>query len=398
MSLTKIITVYLIVNMISWLIRHRFLSLSVRKLKYLSSKTDIPPDFEFPRVSVIVSARNEERNIRRCIESLLKQDYPNLEIIAVNDRSTDRTGEILKEFAKNSGGKLKVIEIDDLPSGWFGKHHAMHQASMVANGEYLLFTDADCIFICPSTITAAVLYSVQNGIDLLSVFPRLDLDTFWEKLIQPMCSIILMIWFRPERANSKRRKTAYANGAFMLFSRKAYDKVGGHQAVRDKICEDMALAKRVKEGGFRLYVIHNRDLYRTKMYETLKDTIVGWSRIFFGSFDSLVKVILAILLLTVMSLLPYVILLIVFIKGCVSGWILPHSVSTIGVWSILVIVAQISVVIRFCPLFGVSWYYGFLYPLAAFFAFLVLGNTILRFLVGKVEWKGKVQVPSYRNK
>lgn len=389
---TKVVLLYLVVVSLSWLIRHRFVTLSVKRLKQLSSDYKFPEDINYPRVSIIVAARNEEENIRNCIESLLKQDYPDFEVIAVDDRSEDSTGRILDELGSIYPDKLKVVHIDKLPEGWYGKHYAMYTASRIASGKYLLFTDADCIFVCPMTVKIAVAHAIRNNIDLLTVLPKIELVNLWEKIFQPACSIILLTWFRPERANRSWRKTAYANGAFMLFSRIAYDAVGGHKAVRDKLCEDMALARLIKATSLKLYVIHNKDLYKTRMYKTPLEAVRGWSRIFFGSFERLWFVLLAMGLLIVMSIMPYFILLWVFVYGCINGWVLPYSVSLTGILSVVAIASQLSVIARLYLLFGLSWYYSISYPLASLFALLVFINTVLRFFVGKVEWKGVLKL------
>ncbi len=388
MKLTSVLMVYLILNAVIWILRHISISRAARESESLDSKYPLANDNPKPRVSLLVAAKDEENNIGRCLKSLLNQDYPNLQIIVMNDRSTDSTKQIIDEIVSGTDRDITAIHIDHLPDGWNGKQHAMYKGMQQATGEYLLFTDADCFFQCPSAVSITLEYSKNNDIDLLSVLPVLQSESFWERILQPVCSAVLMIWFQPLKVNNPNNKIAYANGAFMLFKRSCYEAIGGHELVKNTICEDMDFARLVKKAGKKLYVIQNVDLYRTRMYENFRDTFRGWSRIFFGCFDKLQRVIAAIVMLLVMSLLPYFFLIILLVKAIINGLVLSEPASGVFVWSVIAITAQMSVLMRFYILTGSTWIRSLSYPVGAFITLGILLDSTTKFFTKKVVWRG----------
>jgi cellulose synthase/poly-beta-1,6-N-acetylglucosamine synthase-like glycosyltransferase len=387
-GLLTAVIVYLILNAMVWTLRHISVSRARQQSSALDSRYPTDSSAPWPKVSLLVAGKNEEKNIERCLRSLVAQNYPNLEVIAINDRSTDRTGQIMDRVAAESGGRLTVVHITDLPADWLGKPHAMHEGQKRATGEYLVFTDADCFFQCPDAVRIAVAYAREHGVDLLSVLPVLETSSLWERILQPVCSAVLIIWFRPEWVNSPDCRTAYANGAFMLFSRACYQAVGGHPQVKAFLMEDMEFARLAKESGRRLYVVQNRDLYRTRMYEDFRTTFAGWSRIFYGSFRRSLYVAGAALVLLAISLLPYLILLGALGVATVKGWDVHRLGWFILAWSGLAIAAQMSVIMRFYPLMGAKWYRALTYPVGASVTFAILLNALTKFRGGKIVWRG----------
>jgi chlorobactene glucosyltransferase len=236
-----------------------------------------------PRVSVLVAGRNEEGCFELCLRSLLRQDYPNLEIIAINDRSTDATGEILDQLELEFSDQLQVIHIENLPSGWFGKTHAMHVGSQSASGDWLLYVDADCELQSDAGISLAVQEAQRRGADLVSLTPHFVLNTFWEHLTVPVCSSVMMVWFQPSRVNNPKLRTSYANGAFLMISRHSYDALGGWCRFRAQISEDIAMGRAAKSSGLKVVVLQNVGIYQTCMYESIRASWHGWSRIFYGA-------------------------------------------------------------------------------------------------------------------
>jgi len=207
----------------------------------------------FPQVSVILPARNEGRYIARCLDSLLGQDYPNFEIIAINDSSTDRTGEIMKAYtAKDS----RIIHIDasPKPEGWTGKNWACYQGYLHARGELLMFTDADSRHL-PSTMSLAVGHIVSQNLDALTAVPRLICNDFWTKMTLPVLATFLYTRFSPIRVNDPNTKTGYFFGSFFLITRSTYETVGTHEGVREELVEDGALGGKVKAGKFRMKMV-----------------------------------------------------------------------------------------------------------------------------------------------
>jgi chlorobactene glucosyltransferase len=212
----------------------------------------------FPQVSVIMPARNEERYIARCLDSLVGQDYPSFEIIAINDSSTDRTGEIIKAYA---GKDSRVIHIDasPKPEGWTGKNWACYQGYLHARGELLMFTDADSRHL-PCTMSLAVGHVVSQNLDALTAVPRLICNDFWTKMTMPILATFLHTRFSPIRVNDPNTKTGYFFGSFFLITRSTYESVGTHEGVREELVEDGALGGKVKASKFRMKMVRGESL------------------------------------------------------------------------------------------------------------------------------------------
>jgi len=355
----------------------------------LSSRSyDCPPD-PAPLISVLIAARNEADSIEACVSSLLDQDYPNYEIIVANDRSTDDTAAILDRLEKRAQGLLKVITVRDLPSGWFGKNHAMDAAEKVSRGQWLLFADADCRQTSRRTLSVSMREAIESGADFLSVMPVLEYRHVWERIVQPACAGVLMLWFAPQKVNDPKRKTAYANGAFMLMSRTCYDAIGGHQCVRGEPNEDIHFARIAKEQGLRLRVIQNDDLYVTHMYDTLSQTWRGWSRIFYGCLRRRWRVELAAVLILLLTLLPWVSLIV-----SVKGWAMADQTNVVQ-WRIATAVWASVIIV--CQWVMASWYrtvrsrarWSLGYVFAATMVLGMLINAILKIAgLTNITWRG----------
>jgi len=311
--------IVLVLVALVWATRHLEISRACRRQRVLSSRSYPGPPEPAPRISVLVAAKDEEDNIEACVRSFLEQDYPDYELIVIDDRSADRTPAVLRALAAEFPDRLRVLRVDRLRPGWFGKNNAMREGVSVATGEWLCFADADCRQTSRRTLSMAMSEAVASGSDFLSVLPVLETHSFWERLIQPVCAAVMIIWYRPEKVNDPDTSVAYANGAFMLLSRRVYAAIGGHERVRTEVNEDMHLARLAKEGGHRLRVIQNDDLYRTRMYSSFGQTWRGWSRIFYGCLRTFRRLSLAMLLLTAFSLLPWISLLAGLVGLAVAG-------------------------------------------------------------------------------
>ena len=235
-----------------------------------------PPPPDAPLISVCIPARNEERNIRACVESVLGQDYPNFEVIVLDDRSTDATLEILRQIAARND-KLKIISGSDLPKSWAGKPHALYQASAVARGEWLCFIDADT-FLAPETLSACYVKALETKADMFTIMTFQVLGSFWEKVVMPLVMTALSVGFSPRKVNDPNRKDAIANGQFILIKRPVYDAIGGHASVKDNIVEDKAISEQVKWNGYRLIVADGMKVARTRMYTSLPEMWEGWTK------------------------------------------------------------------------------------------------------------------------
>lgn len=255
---------------------------SRHKIEFVVKPLKAPqqPLTAYEKISVIVPARNESRNIRRCIEALLFQTYPDFEVIVVDDRSTDDTPLILRELAergRTAGGKLRILQGKELPPGWAGKPFALHQGAEVAQGDWLCFVDADT-FASPELLLSAHAAAREQRSDLFTMLTDQELGSFWEKVVLPLVFTGLSFGFPPSRVNDPEKPDAIANGQFILIKAAVYRAVGGHRAVGERIDEDRALAEAVKSAGYRLFIADGRQLAHTRMYTSLAEMWEGWTK------------------------------------------------------------------------------------------------------------------------
>ena len=345
-------------------------------------------------ISVIIPARNEARNIRRCVESLLVQTYPNFEIIVVNDRSSDATGQILEEIAQglsqganNQTSPLRVLQGEELPKGWAGKPHVLVQGAEAACGKWLCFIDADT-FAEPQLLSATYATAREKNIDLFSILTAQELGTFWEKVILPLVFTALSVGFPAERVNDPAKPDAIANGQFILIRREAYEAVGGHRAVYDQIAEDKALADVVKKSGYQLFVADGRALANTRMYTSLAEIWEGWTKnIFLGMQDRLGLLLFGAIVGLIAALLLPVWLAAGIIWATQVEGLLSTVVATQAVllWATLLGVrARASIAFKISPL------YAFTLPLGAFvFSAMMIASTYKVISGQGVTWKGR---------
>lgn len=333
----------------------------------------------WPSLTVLVAGKEEEDNIGRCLEGLLAQDYPQLEIVAANDRSEDRTGQIMDQCAQGET-RLKVVHVESLPAGWAGKNHAMYQAVQRSTGEWLCFTDADCRFHDRRLLSAAVAYARRENVDFLSVLPDLEAHTFWERTVQPPAGAIMVFWFPPGKVNNPQSPRAYANGAFMLMKREAYERLGGHERVKAALNEDMHFARIAKQESVILRVIRGGGMYSVRMYAGLRQIWNGWSRIFYASFATLPRLLVSVIFLSVFSLLPTVSLLVSPLLGAYAGGIALVSSVTI--------VIQQSVLWRFYGLGNTPAHWALTWPLGAGLCLAITFNAMRRHFGVQTQWRG----------
>ena len=256
-----------------------------------------------PLVSILIPARNEQRSIAACVGPLLRQDYPNCEVIVLDDHSEDDTGAIVQRLIADAASErasvnARLICGQPLPDGWTGKNWAFHQLAQAAGGEFLFFTDADTEHAA-GTVTAAVAYAQRNRAGLVSAWPRLVTVTPGEKLIVPVillvglafCPLWLQRWIqeKPERARGHDvRGMGVANGQFMFFSRRAYERIGGHEGVRAHVVEDVTLGRQIAElipEGERLFNCDALQFSTVRMYRSFAETWAGFTKNVRAAFD-----------------------------------------------------------------------------------------------------------------
>ncbi len=244
-------------------------------------QSELPP--RPPPVSVLVPARNEDRNIEACVRSLLAQEYPNFEIIVLDDQSEDRTGEILKRLAQEDP-RLRILKGEPLPEGWVGKNWACHQLAQTACGTFFLFTDADTRHH-PRMLTDTMALALRTNADLLSGVPRQETATWPEVLTVPMVpwtmhTLVPVLLTRALPLPFLAR----AIGQFMLFRREAYERTGGHAAVRGVVVEDFALPGRAKRFGLRVELVDASTRVVARMYHNFTEAWNGFAKSLFGAF------------------------------------------------------------------------------------------------------------------
>lgn len=369
-----------------WVGRHVQLSIASRRLPPLRSTMYQPGRSDLPSVSFLVAGKEEEANIEACLASMVAQDYPDLQVIAINDRSADRTGAIMDRLAAQHAN-LTALHVQSLPDGWLGKNNAMRMGLKHATGRWLCFTDADCVQVSRRSLRVAMEYALEHNAEFLSVLPAHETHGFWERVIQPACSGIMMIWFNPLRVNNPRRATAYANGAFMLMTRECYDALGGHDAVKTEFNEDMKMAQLAKRAGRCLRVVSNDDLYTVRMYQSLRQTWNGWSRIFFGCFGTWPRLTATMALVIGFSLLPWVALAVGALAWAAGGaWV--EWPTFVGVAAACCVV-KTAALMRFYRLNKTSPWYGLLYPLGALVGLGALINAMGRLRRrSTITWRG----------
>ena len=249
----------------------------VAQSRYLDDESADPPS-DAPRVTVIVPARNESRNIAACLGSILTSSYPHLEVIMVNDHSTDDTGDIARALAA-AVPRLTVIDNPDLPAGWFGKQWACQTGADSANGEILVFMDADTR-AASDLITRSVNGMLRTRADFYSVLGHQEMVTFWERLVQMQVFTVLTTRFGGTEIvnNAKKASAKIANGQYLMVRRSVYDECGGHGLVRGYVAEDLMLAQRYFELGKRTVLVMGIEQLSTRMYTSLRELIGGWRK------------------------------------------------------------------------------------------------------------------------
>jgi len=358
--------------------RQRFLS-ATSNLRLTAS--------DAPFVSILVPARNEqERVLESCVRSILTQDYGKCEVIAVDDRSTDQTGEILKTLAQGDE-RLQVIEGEELPRGWLGKPYAMQQAVHRARGEWILATDADMIFEPPALRTAMDRVLKAQG-DALTLIPRFEAGSFWERVMIPTWAWVFLMFTLFYRINDPKTDRAVGIGGFFLIRRTVLDRVGGYDALKDEVMEDARLAERIKRSDARLLIEQAPPLIRTRMYKTFGEMWECSTKNWFSGVNfSLPFALFCIVSMYSVAVAPPLISLLSVIA-------LASGVSA-NVWSLLIPAAlswllQMLVMAVVSRQSEVSPVYAMTAPLGLGVMYAMLFDSSIRITTGRgVTWKGR---------
>jgi glycosyltransferase involved in cell wall biosynthesis len=327
-----------------------------------------------PRVSIIVAARNEQRNIREALQSLLVLAYPDYELIVVNDRSEDGTGRILNDMA-GSDPRLKVIHIETLPSGWLGKNHALWVGSRQACGDLLLFTDAD-IIMEPSVLTRAVTFLDQGRLDHLAATPAMRMPGVLLGMFGATFIVFFSLFARPWKARDPGSRRHIGIGAFNLVRSTTYRQVGGHETIRLRPDDDVKLGKIIKQAGFRQDVVYAPDFLMVEWYASLGEVIRGLEKNAFSGADYNIPLVLSgVLMHSLCSILPF---LAVFMFG--------GTLQALYLAAVLLILLTVADGARF---HGSRPWYALGYPLMSLlFIYILLRTMLLNLIQGGIHWRG----------
>lgn len=325
-----------------------------------------------PLISILIPARNEESNIKRCIESVLNQTYTNKEIIVIDDDSNDNTLKILKEIQK-ANPELKIIKNRFLPANWSGKCHACHLLSKEANGEYLLFLDAD-VWLDSEAVAAAIHYFQNNNIDLLSVFSTQRFSGFGDQLVVTLLNWFLL-GFLPLNLVYKTQISAFsaASGQFMMFKKDSYQRVGGHCAIRNSIVDDMDMARLFKSEGLKVMALIDNGLVEVKMYNSFVESINGFTKNFYAG----------------SKLPPFLFLLLIFIIYLL--FVFPFVMIIFDYAYLLIILLILANRFVIAKLSQSNVLFAMVFHIVQMHIFLFIGlNSIARTLTHSIHWKGRV--------
>lgn len=338
-----------------------------------------------PLVSILVPARNEAGNIARCVRSLLAQDYPNFEVLVLDDNSTDATNAIIEMLtlpADDPRQRLRVLRGRELAEGWLGKNFACHQLYQAAQGDFLLFTDADTVHN-PNSVSSAVAALYMEDAQFLSVFPLQEAVSLAERLALPLLFVyvygLLPTWLVKRSPNPA---FSAASGQFVLFDRRAYEEIGGHAAVRNIVLEDVMLGRRIKKAGFKQLLPDGRDGVTCRMYRNSGEVWRGFSKNLFAFFNYQLGWLALFLAANLLAFVgPYFWLLL--------GWLTGQPPEIAWLWLPLVQIGLgLLLRILLCLRYSFSLPDCLLHPVSIIYMAAIAFNSV-RWSRGGTEWKGR---------
>jgi len=327
----------------------------------------------WPSVSVIIAARNEAHSIEPALRSISAMDYPNLEVIAVNDRSEDGTDTIVERVAAEKS-YIKVLHIRELPEGWLGKCHALHRGAQQASGEFLLFSDGDVHF-APETLRLAVRCFEAVRLDHLVLCPAMTSKGYWEDAVKAFFAIVFIMSTRAWAVSRPSKNTYTGIGAFNLVRRSAYEKIGGHESLRMEIADDVMLGKRIKQSGLNQDALVATEYLQLTWAEGVRGFVKGLEKNAFASLNfSITRLLYATGLMILLNAVPYLGLA-VFRDVRISGYI--------------VTVAAMHTIFGWCASrYGKGWRLLPAFPVAAsIFLWTVWRSALVTLCRGGVLWR-----------
>ncbi len=372
-----------------WIVPPLITYVRLRHSRSLDDESDTAP--ENPElVTVIVPARNEAHNIGRCVMSILSTTYPNLEVVVIDDASTDGTADVARK-AIDGDTRARIVRNAPLPDGWFGKQWACATGAKVARGEILQFTDADTVH-GRDLVTRSINAMRRTDADLFSVAGHQELGGFWEKIIQPQIfSILSMRYGGTESVNqSPRVSNKIANGQCIFVKRESYDAIGGHASVRTSVAEDLLLAQRFFAARKRVVLMLGINQLSTRMYASLGEIISGWRKnVFAGGLESVpfgrigrTFFPLALLLPPLLELLPVLALVLAGFGMAADSTLLMWAAISCAATLLWWVVAYVTI--------GDNPLYALAYPLGALVLLYIFISAVIR--GRRVTWKGRTYI------
>jgi chlorobactene glucosyltransferase len=335
-----------------------------------------------PKVSVVIPARNEARDIEAAVRSHLAQDYPDLEVIVVDDRSTDATPEVLARLAA-ADARLCVVRGVEPPPGWMGKPHALYQGVARAGSELVLLADADVRYD-PPALREAVDLLVSRRLDLITFFPRVEMKGFWENVLMPYLAAAYMYGPAFVINSDVQKRFAAGGGSGMLVRRDALDAAGGYEALRESVIDDIGLAIRVRRSGGRCRMVLADDRVRIRMYRGFREVVDGFTKNIAYVFEGWTGALLA--FSTMFSWIAWTLPFVVLVAGLAGAPVPAVDLSLAAIALALVIVARIVLAL----FLGYPLWPAVTHPLLATVWMGIAARSFAwRFLRRRVLWRGR---------
>jgi cellulose synthase/poly-beta-1,6-N-acetylglucosamine synthase-like glycosyltransferase len=340
-----------------------------------SPKWDRTPDAAVNRLVIVVPACNEEDSIEQALRRLIALDYSNYQVIAVNDRSSDRTGAIMDTVAASSNGRLKIVHITELPAGWLGKVHAMWSAARQTDSDWILFTDADVMFR-PDCLRRTIAYAAAEKADHVVLLPKIIMKRAGEKMMVGFFQLLFVFGHRPWKVADPKAKDHIGVGAFNLVRRSTYEAIGSYEALKFEVVDDMKLGKVIKNAGFRQRVVFGDDLIKIRWAKGARGVVNNLTKNFFAvmSFQAW-RAIGGSVAMAILNLLPF------WGTFFAPGWArIPYAVTLA---SMFLLYAGIWRKVDISP-----WYF-LLHPVSTLlFIYTMMKSMIVTLRNGGVEWRG----------
>ncbi len=330
-------------------------------------------DADCPRISILFAARDEEEKLPAALATLMEIDYPDLEVIAVDDRSQDSTGRILERFAA-AHPRLRVVHITQLPAGWLGKPHALQKAYAASTGDWLLFTDADVRFKHDVLRRAIALVKARN-LEHLTLMGDVEMVGFWETVLITFFGMAFHIATDPHRVANPNSRAYVGIGAFQLLKRAAYETSGTHRRLAMEVVDDMKLGKIIKQSGFRSSAGVAQDFVVVRWHAGLGNLVRGVTKNFFAGVGySVPLVAIAVVALLLMNVAP------IFGVFFGQGWTRIFAVAAFVI--ALCFHTGVDIGMRVSP------FYAFTHPLGALlFSYMLLRSTVVTLKQGGIIWR-----------